>query len=103
MKTQSWKTRLSWLGHPMVLGFAITLVLVSLTFHYYDIASSSVDLNQERGITGFLYTIHQKSIDWRLRARGPRPVAKNLALLAVDERAVESIGRWPWPREVLAK
>ena len=100
---ESWKKILGWLKHPMGLGFVITIALASMTVHYYVIASSSVDLNVERGISAFLYTLHQKSIDWRLRMRGPRPVAKNLALLTVDERAVAAIGRWPWPREVLAK
>lgn len=103
MKKDSWTKYLAWLIHPMALGFVITMVLVSLTIRYYDMAGSSIDLNQERGVTGFLYQLHQKSIDWRLRWRGPRPVSKNLALLAVDERAVATIGRWPWPREVVAK
>src|SRR6185312_16061978 len=57
----------------------------------------------ERGLTGFLYSLHQKSVDWRLRMRGPRPVSPNLALLAVDERSIDTIGRWPWSRDIIAK
>ena len=45
----------------------------------------------------------QKSIDFRLIARGPRPGSDEVALLTVDEKAVSSVGRWPWPRELIAK
>src|SRR5262249_15257296 len=55
------------------------------------------------GLLDVLYLAHQKSIDYRLRLRGPRKVDPNLALLTIDERAVATIGRWPWPRGTLAK
>ena len=88
---------------PTALGIYVTLVLVKLTFHYYAIAAHGNEASHEQGVSGVLYLAHQKSIDYRLRARGPRQVSPNLALLTVDERALATIGRWPWPREVLAK
>ncbi len=45
----------------------------------------------------------QKSIDFRLLARGPRTGSDRVALLTVDEKAVSTVGRWPWPRELIAK
>ncbi len=99
----SWKKYLTWLMHPSAIGIYVTIVLVNLTFHYYEIAGRSTEGNHEQGIAGVLYTAHQKSIDYRLRVRGPRAVNPNLALLAVDERAVSTIGRWPWSRDVIAK
>ncbi len=99
----SWKKYTAWLIHPMAIGFYITIITVKLTFHYYEISAHSDDAAQEQGVTGVLYMAHQKSIDYRLRARGPRQVSPNLALLAVDERAVETIGRWPFSRDVIAK
>lgn len=100
---KSWKKYLAWLVHPMAIGFYITIILTELTFHYYDIVSRANGARQEQGISGILYMAHQKSIDYRLRVRGPRKVSPNLALLAVDERAVATLGRWPWSRDVIAK
>jgi len=97
---KSWKVWVSFLISPMAVGFLITIITVWLTFDYYKLRG-----NQEhnQGIVSLVHTAHQKSFDYRLRSRGPRPVAKDLALLTVDERALDTIGRWPWSREVLAK
>jgi adenylate cyclase len=100
---QTWKKYLAFLIHPIAIGLYITIVLTRLTFHYYDIASRPKEASQEQGLTGALYLAHQKSIDYRLRVRGPRNVDSNLALLAVDERAVATLGRWPWSRDIIAK
>ncbi len=45
----------------------------------------------------------RKSIDLRLQARGPEIWLASSGLLAVNERSVESVGRWPWPRETTAE
>jgi adenylate cyclase len=97
-----WQKWISWAISPTAIGLLITIVILKLTFDYYGAASRNNEGTRE-GLVSILRTAHQKSIDFRLRMRGPRPVDKNLALLAVDERAVQTIGRWPWPRDVLAK
>lgn len=79
------------------------MVLVKLTVDYYQISTDHKDKNQTKGLTQLLYIAHQKSIDYRLQARGPRRVSPNLAMLTVDERAVATIGRWPWPRSIIAR
>lgn len=95
------KHYLSYLISPMAIGFYITLVTVGLTFPFYGIGTRSSD-HDNGGISSLLMTAHQKSIDYRLRVRGPRKVSPDLALLTIDERAVATIGRWPWPRATLA-
>lgn len=97
-----WQKWLSWAISPAAIGLLITIIIVKLTFDYYG-ASSRNDEGAKQGLVSILRTAHQKSIDFRLKVRGPRPVHKDLALLAVDERAVQTIGRWPWPRDILAK
>jgi adenylate cyclase len=97
-----WQKWISWAISPTAIGLLITVVILKLTFDYYSSASRN-DEDTREGLISVLRTAHQKSIDFRLKMRGPRPVNKNLALLAVDERAVQTIGRWPWPRDVLAK
>ncbi len=103
LKKISWKKYVTWLVHPMAIGFYITIITVRLTFSYYAIAGREHDGSNEQGITSMLYIAHQKSIDFRLRARGPRRVSPDLVLLAADERSVSTVGRWPWPRDVMAK
>lgn len=100
---KSWKTWLAWLISPMAIGFYITVGTVKLTFDYYSQVSRPALERQDHGFTNMLYVAHQKSFDYRLRLRGPRKVADNIALLTVDERAIETIGRWPWSRDVLAR
>lgn len=58
---------------------------------------------KQHPILGWFWMAHQKTIDYRLQARGLRPGSENVALLAIDERAVNEVGRWPWPREVIAR
>ncbi len=95
---------LKWLLNPVSVGILITLVILKLTVGFY---ASSTDHGEieggEVGVVQLLRMAHQKSIDYRLRARGPRPVSPNLALLTVDERALAAVGRWPWPRAVLGQ
>ncbi len=98
---QKLKNGLQWFfTSPMVVGFVITFGTAWLTVDYYKSAGRR---GTGQSFATLIYTAHQKSVDFRLRVRGPRPVAPNLGLITVDERAVETIGRWPWPREVLAK
>lgn len=96
-----WQKWLSWAISPTAIGLYITIIILKLTFDYYGAASRN-DEGTKQGLVSVLKTAHQKSIDFRLKVRGPRPVSKDLALLAVDERAVQTIGRWPWSRDVLA-
>lgn len=98
---QKWKARIAKMfANPMIIGFLITLAVVKLTFDYY---STRVGLNRVQGLIGVIQTAHQKSIDYRLKARGPRPVSKDIALLTVDEKSLNTLGRWPWSREIMAQ
>ena len=38
----------------------------------------------------------------QFRLRGPRPANDQVVLVAIDETSLQQIGRWPWPRTVLA-
>ncbi len=56
------------------------------------------------GMAGLLDGFEWWSQDQRfLRARRiPEPLSKSVVLVAIDDRALDTIGRWPWPRDVLA-
>lgn len=86
---------------PWFLGMLFTFFFVWVAFEYY--LTLGQDLGQVGTIQQFIREGHQKSIDWRLRARGPRKGSDQVVILTVDEKAVEQEGRWPWPRSTIKK
>ncbi|MCB0420964.1 MAG: adenylate/guanylate cyclase domain-containing protein, partial [Bdellovibrionales bacterium] len=94
------KNIISKLVGPLTLGLAITVFFSFLALMFY---SKDADVVESSFSVKLIKILHQKSIDLRLQGRGPRKGSENVALLTVDERAVKEVGRWPWPRDVVAK
>lgn len=70
-----------------ILGLGATFVVALLFFlplDFFEIAQS-------------------KLYDFSLRIRGPIPAPKSVAIVAIDDRSVAQIGRWPWPRTKVAE
>lgn len=44
-----------------------------------------------------------KTFDWRLRLRGPLRPHPDIVIVAIDERSIAALGRWPWRRGVHAR
>lgn len=40
---------------------------------------------------------------FKLARSSPRPLSDRISLVAVDDSSIETIGRWPWPRDLQAK
>ncbi|OGQ56287.1 MAG: hypothetical protein A3J24_08625 [Deltaproteobacteria bacterium RIFCSPLOWO2_02_FULL_53_8] len=51
----------------------------------------------------FLTLIGLKATDAMLVVRGPSPAPPQVVIVAIDEKSVNEVGRWPWSREVTAK
>ena len=98
---KSRRSRLGFLFSPFALGVYVTLAFTWISAHYYQSRNGSTD--RLSGVESFINLAHQKSIDFRLKQRGERAGSPQVALLTVDERAVETVGRWPWSREVIAQ
>jgi adenylate cyclase len=49
----------------------------------------------------FTELIELKLYDLKFQYRGPQPAGQNVAIVAIDDDSLKSVGRWPWPREVL--
>lgn len=47
--------------------------------------------------------IELNTLDVRQKAFGPQATSGKVAIVAIDEASVHDVGRWPWPRSVLAK
>jgi adenylate cyclase len=44
-----------------------------------------------------------KAEDLEFLARGPLHASPELRVVAIDEKSIQRYGRWPWPRDVLAR
>ncbi len=42
-------------------------------------------------------------LDWQFRLRGERPVTRDVVIVAIDEKSLREVGRWPWSRDVQAE
>lgn len=50
-----------------------------------------------------LYPLELKTLDVRFKVRGKRDPGPEVAIIAIDDKSIEKIGRWPWSRSVHAK
>jgi adenylate cyclase len=50
----------------------------------------------------FLDRLELKSLDVRFLTRGPEPPGPFAVLAAIDEKSLDEIGKWPWPRAKIA-
>jgi adenylate cyclase len=50
-----------------------------------------------------LYFLEKNFSDLRFKIRGPLKPSGKVIIVAIDENSLETLGRWPWDRKVLAK
>jgi len=50
-----------------------------------------------------LALLDTRAVDLRLLARGVQPASDQVVIVAVDNASIDRVGRWPWPRPVLAR
>ncbi len=75
-----------WLN-SFTVGFLVTL----LSIYIY-----SLDLN-------FFHLLELKAYDFKVVSRGVRPTSNQVVIVGVDEKSLNELGRWPWPRTTLAR
>ena len=51
----------------------------------------------------FLNILELKTLDARFHSRGKIPTSNQVVLVTVDEKSLDELGRWPWPRVRLAQ
>ena len=71
----------------ILLGLLGFVLVIALTMTFSDIF---VDLEC-------------KTFDYRMRARGAIKSNPDIILIDIDDRSIDSIGRWPWDRTIHAK
>lgn len=75
-----------WLN-SFTVGFLTTL----LSIYVY-----SLDLN-------FFHLLELKAYDFKVASRGVRPPSNQVLIVGIDEKSLNELGRWPWPRTTLAR
>ncbi|KHE92681.1 MAG: adenylate/guanylate cyclase domain-containing protein [Candidatus Scalindua rubra] len=50
-----------------------------------------------------LRAIEQKSMDVRFQIRGKRDPGDEIIIVAIDEKSIQKLGRYPWPRRYVAQ
>jgi adenylate cyclase len=100
-RMKSLKKFLGYLVSPFALGVVVTLIVSYFSLDFY--ASRHLASKNNRSIPSFIQQFHEKTLDWRLTDRGQIPGSDRVAILAIDDRSLEQEGRWPWPRDKMAK
>ncbi|MFN7823883.1 MAG: CHASE2 domain-containing protein [Pseudobdellovibrionaceae bacterium] len=107
-KRVRWMTQtIEMLRSPVSLGVVITLLFLWSTSIFYDLAGQVRDDRLKRHpMKQFIFNTVQfldyQVADFRFKVRGYQPISDKVALLTIDDRALEQIERWPWSREKIA-
>jgi adenylate cyclase len=72
----------------IVLGLAITLFFISHAARYYEVPII-------KQLDNIIY-------DARLQVTMPGTVDESVVILDIDEKSLQEVARWPWPRDVMA-
>ncbi|MEN6468430.1 MAG: CHASE2 domain-containing protein [Smithella sp.] len=51
----------------------------------------------------FLRVVELKTLDLRIASRGQLPTGGETVIAVIDEKSLAELGRWPWPRTVIAQ
>ena len=108
-KTAAKKRARLWeiLKSPLTVGLVVTLVFVGISINFYNVRSQQ---ESSRSSLPFINKKLFEMIEWfdlknqdrRLNMRGVQTPPPQVALLTIDDRSIEEIGRWPWSREKIA-
>ncbi len=75
----------SWFGYPLII--TMSLLAFSMAIIRPD----------------FIEQIELKSLDARFKTRGPITPDHRIVIVAVDDKSLTKIGRWPWSRDKIAQ
>ena len=72
----------------IVLGLVITLFFIGHAARYY--------------VVPFIAQLDNIMYDARLQVTMPRGVDERVVILDIDEKSLQEVARWPWPRDIMA-
>jgi len=72
---------------PLKISLSITFLIISLYWINFPVFEM----------------IELKTLDLRFRARGKIKPGTEVAIVTIDEKSLDKLGRWPWPRKTIAQ
>ena len=72
----------------IVLGLVITLFFIGHAARYYEVP--------------IITQLDNIVYDARLQLTMPRGVDERIVILDIDEKSLQEVARWPWPRDIMA-
>ncbi len=85
-----------------IVGCLLSVTLFAATRFYYHSHQDPEIVERHRWVEE-VERLHNQTVDIRLRRRGPRAGSNDVAILTIDEQAIQKYGRWPWPRTLVAE
>ena len=73
----------------IAIGLAIVLFFVGHAARFYNV--------------GFITQLDNIIYDARMRLTMPDTVDPRIVILDIDEKSLQQVGRWPWPRDIMAR
>ncbi|MFZ5586687.1 MAG: CHASE2 domain-containing protein [Thermodesulfobacteriota bacterium] len=83
---------------PAPWRWTLTLIGVGITLAWAALAALQPPL-----VHDLLESLDNQLVDLRLQLRGAQQPATPVVIAALDEKSLDEIGRWPWPRPVVAQ
>ena len=71
------------------MKIAVFVILVALSLFFTD--------------APFIRFMELKALDLRMVSRGALPAGDETVIVAIDEKSLSELGRWPWPRTTIAR
>lgn len=87
---------------PAAVGLYVTCTFLYLSYTFYEIRAQNESNRTPNAVFDAIEFIDLKTQDARFKTRGEVEPQSRVALLTIDDRAVEEIGRWPWSREKIS-
>ncbi len=91
---------------PLFLGVVLTWIFAGLAFDFYRLKHQNENDRRTHAFFNLLETLDLKYSDFRFRFRGPKKsqtTDPQVALITIDDRSIEELGRWPWTRSLTAE
>ncbi|MBU2567342.1 MAG: CHASE2 domain-containing protein, partial [Elusimicrobia bacterium] len=76
----------SWLLSELIIGFIVSALVAGMYF----------------GEFSFFEGIEYKLYDLRAKFRQTKKANPDIVIVTIDDQSITNIGRWPWPRSVIA-
>lgn len=87
---------------PYTVGLSITIFLTYTSYYYYN-TKNDLAKSHDSLLFKVVEYIDQKNLDFKFLLRGPQLVKNKVAILAIDDKSLTEVGRWPWGRDKMAQ